>query len=248
MPFFSLQNHTALITGAATGIGEAIARRFAAAGANVAIADLDLEGATRVAEAIGPSAYAIQLDVTQADSVQRAVSATLDHFSSLEILVNNAGVGGKAAPVWEQTEEDWQRVIGINLTGPFLCSRAVIRHMRDRKYGRLVNIASIAGKEGNPNMAAYSASKAGLIGFTKSLAKEVALDGICVNAVTPAVVRTRILEQLTPEQVDYMTQRIPMQRTGTPDEIAAVAHFLASPDCSLVTGQVYDASGGRATY
>ncbi len=248
MPFFSLQNHTALITGAATGIGEAIARRFAAAGANVAIADLDLEGATRVAEAIGPSAYAIQLDVTQADSVQRAVSATLDHFSSLEILVNNAGVGGKAAPVWEQTEEDWQRVIGINLTGPFLCSRAVIRHMRDRKYGRLVNIASIAGKEGNPNMAAYSASKAGLIGFTKSLAKEVALDGICVNAVTPAVVRTRILEQLTPEQVDYMTQRIPMQRTGTPDEIAAVAHFLASPDCSFVTGQVYDASGGRATY
>lgn len=248
MPFFSLQNHTALITGAATGIGEAIARRFAAAGANVDIADLDLEGATRVAEAIGPSAYAIQLDVTQADSVQRAVSATLDHFSSLEILVNNAGVGGKAAPVWEQTEEDWQRVIGINLTGPFLCSRAVIRHMRDRKYGRLVNIASIAGKEGNPNMAAYSASKAGLIGFTKSLAKEVALDGICVNAVTPAVVRTRILEQLTPEQVDYMTQRIPMQRTGTPDEIAAVAHFLASPDCSFVTGQVYDASGGRATY
>ncbi len=248
MPFFSLQNHTALITGAATGIGEAIARRFAAAGANVAIADLDLEGATRVAEAIGPSAYAIQLDVTQADSVQRAVSATLDHFSSLEILVNNAGVGGKAAPVLEQTEEDWQRVIGINLTGPFLCSRAVIRHMRDRKYGRLVNIASIAGKEGNPNMAAYSASKAGLIGFTKSLAKEVALDGICVNAVTPAVVRTRILEQLTPEQVDYMTQRIPMQRTGTPDEIAAVAHFLASPDCSFVTGQVYDASGGRATY
>lgn len=248
MPFFSLQNHTALITGAAAGIGEAIAHRFAAAGANVAIADIDLQGATRVAEAIGPSAYAVQLDVTQADSVQRVVSATLDHFGSLEILVNNAGIGGKAAPVWEQAEDDWQRVIAINLTGPFLCSRAVIRHMRDRKYGRIVNIASIAGKEGNPNMTAYSASKAGLIGFTKSLAKEVAMDGICVNAVTPAVVRTRILEQLTPEQVDYMTQRIPMRRTGTPEEIAAVAHFLASPDCSFVTGQVYDASGGRATY
>lgn len=248
MPFFSLQNHTALITGAATGIGEAIAHRFAAAGANVAIADIDLQGATRVAEAIDPSAYAVQLDVTQADSVQRVVSATLDHFSSLEILVNNAGIGGKAAPVWEQAEDDWQRVIAINLTGPFLCSRAVIQHMRDRKYGRIVNIASIAGKEGNPNMTAYSASKAGLIGFTKSLAKEVAMDGICVNAVTPAVVRTRILEQLTPEQVDYMTQRIPMRRTGTPEEIAAVAHFLASPDCSFVTGQVYDASGGRATY
>jgi 3-oxoacyl-[acyl-carrier protein] reductase len=248
MPFFSLQNHTALITGAATGIGEAIARRFASAGANVAIADVDLQGVTRVAEAIGPSAYAIQLDVTQADSVQRGVSAALDHFSSLEILVNNAGIGGKAAPLWEQTEDDWQRVIAINLTGPFLCSRAVIQHMRDRKYGRIVNIASIAGKEGNPNMTAYSASKAGLIGFTKSVAKEVALDGICVNAVTPAVVRTRILEQLTPEQVDYMTQRIPMRRTGAPEEIAAVAHFLASPDCSFVTGQVYDASGGRATY
>ncbi len=248
MAFFSLQNHTALITGAATGIGEAIARRFAAAGANVVIADLDLQGATRVAETIGPCAYPVQLDVTQADSVARAVSAALDHFSSLEILVNNAGIGGKAAPLWEQTEDDWQRVIAINLTGPFLCSRAVIQHMRNRKYGRIVNIASIAGKEGNPNMTAYSASKAGLIGFTKSLAKEVAMEGICVNAVTPAVVRTRILEQLTPEQVDYMTQRIPMRRTGTPEEIAAVAHFLASRDCSFVTGQVYDASGGRATY
>jgi 3-oxoacyl-[acyl-carrier protein] reductase len=248
MPFFSLQNHTALITGAATGIGEAIARRFAAAGANVVIADLDLQGATRVAETIGPSAYPLRLDVTQADSVSRAVSAALERFTSLEILVNNAGIGGKAAPLWEQTEDDWQRVIAINLTGPFLCSRAVIQHMRHRKYGRIVNIASIAGKEGNPNMTAYSASKAGLIGFTKSLAKEVAVEGICVNAVTPAVVRTRILEQLTPEQVDYMTQRIPMRRTGTPEEIAAVAHFLASPDCSFVTGQVYDASGGRATY
>ena len=248
MPFFSLYNHTAIVTGAATGIGEAIARRFAEAGARVAIADLDLPGATQVAQSIGASAFPIHVDITQSDSVGKAVAAVLDHFDGLEILVNNAGIGGKAAPLWEQSQAEWQRIIDINLTGPFLFSQAVIQHMRGRKYGRIVNIASIAGKEGNPNMTGYSATKAGLIGFTKSLAKEVALDGICVNAVTPAVVRTKILEQLTPQQVDYMTQRIPMRRTGTPEEIAAVVHFLSSPDCSFVTGQVYDASGGRATY
>jgi len=248
MSFFSLQNQTAIVTGAATGIGEAIARRFATAGARVAIADLDLAGATQVAESMGASAFPVHVDITEADSVRKAVAAVIEHFGGLEILVNNAGIGGKAAPLWEQTQAEWQRIIDINLTGPFLCSQAVIQHMRDRKYGRIVNIASIAGKEGNPNMTGYSATKAGLIGFTKSLAKEVALDGVCVNAVTPAVVRTRILEQLTPQQVDYMTQRIPMRRTGTPEEIAAVVHFLSSPDCSFVTGQVYDASGGRATY
>jgi 2-dehydro-3-deoxy-L-rhamnonate dehydrogenase (NAD+) len=248
MSFFSLTNQTAIVTGAATGIGEAIARRFATAGARVAIADLDLAGATQVAESMGASAFPVHVDITDADSVRKAVAAVVEHFGGLEILVNNAGIGGKAAPLWEQTQAEWQRIIDINLTGPFLCSQAVIQHMRDRKYGRIVNIASIAGKEGNPNMTGYSATKAGLIGFTKSLAKEVALDGVCVNAVTPAVVRTRILEQLTPQQVDYMTQRIPMRRTGTPEEIAAVVHFLSSPDCSFVTGQVYDASGGRATY
>jgi 3-oxoacyl-[acyl-carrier protein] reductase len=166
----------------------------------------------------------------------------------IDILVNNAGIAGKAAPIWEQTDEDWRDMIAVNLLGVVYCTRAVIAYMRGRKYGRIVNIASIAGKEGNPNMSPYSATKAGVIAFTKSVAKEVATEGICVNSVTPAVVRTHILDQLTEQQVDYMTQRIPMRRTGTPEEIAAVVHFLASPDCSFVTGQCYDASGGRATY
>ncbi|MDW8129550.1 MAG: SDR family NAD(P)-dependent oxidoreductase [Bryobacterales bacterium] len=250
--FFDLSGQTALVTGAARGIGEAIARRLAAAGARVAVSDIDLEGARLVAASInvqaGPQAMAVVLDVTRYGSVTAAVAEVLERTGRLDILVNNAGIAGRAAPLWEQTDEDWHRVLAINMTGVFYCCRAVIPHMRERRYGRIVNIASIAGKEGNPNMTAYSASKAGVIGFTKALAKEVALEGICVNAVTPAVVQTPILEQLTPAQIEYMTSRIPMRRTGTPEEIAAVVHFLASPDCSFVTGQVYDASGGRATY
>jgi NAD(P)-dependent dehydrogenase (short-subunit alcohol dehydrogenase family) len=167
---------------------------------------------------------------------------------ALDILVNNAGLAGKAAPIWEQTDADWRRVFAVNIDGPFYLCRAVLPHMRARGYGRIVNIASVAGKEGNPNMVAYSASKAALIGLTKSSAKEVATENICVNAVSPAVVRTRILDQVTPAQVDYMVQRIPMKRTGRPEEIAAVVHFLASPDCSFVTGQCYDVIGGRSTY
>ena len=166
----------------------------------------------------------------------------------IDILVNNAGIAGKAAPLWEQSDDDWQSVIAVNLLGAVYCTRAVLPHMRERQYGRVVNIASIAGKEGNPNMSPYSATKGAVIAFTKSVGKEVATEGICVNSVAPAVIRTHILDQLTPEQVDYMTQRIPMRRTGTTDEIAAVVHFLASRDCSFVTGQCYDASGGRATY
>jgi 2-dehydro-3-deoxy-L-rhamnonate dehydrogenase (NAD+) len=244
---FDLNGQTAIVTGAATGIGEAIARRLAEAGATVAVADIDIQGAVETAASIG-SAFPIQIDITRADSVRAAIDEVLSKRGKIDVLVNNAGIGGKAAPLWDQTDEDWQRIIAVNMTGVFNCCRAVIQHMRENKYGRIVNIASIAGKEGNPNMTGYSATKAGVIGFTKSLAKEVALDGICVNAVAPAVVHTRILDQLTPAQVDYMTQRIPMRRTGKPEEIAAVVHFLASPDCSFVTGQCYDASGGRATY
>jgi NAD(P)-dependent dehydrogenase (short-subunit alcohol dehydrogenase family) len=247
MPF-ELTGQTAIVTGSATGIGEAIARRLAAAGARVAVADLNLEGATQAARGIGDAAFPVQIDIARRDSVEQGVAATLDRTGRIDVLVNNAGIAGRAAPIWEQTDEDWQQILAVNLTGVFYFCRAVIPAMRARKYGRIVNIASIAGKEGNPNMTGYSATKAGVIGFTKSLAKEVATENICVNAVSPAVVRTHILDQLTPAQIDYMTARSPMRRTGTPEEIAAVVHFLASPDCSFVTGQCYDASGGRATY
>jgi 2-dehydro-3-deoxy-L-rhamnonate dehydrogenase (NAD+) len=245
---FELTGQTAIVTGAATGIGEAIARRLARAGATVAVADLNAEGAGAVAASIGGESFGVAIDISRSDSVGTAVADVLARRGRIDVLVNNAGLGGKAAPLWEQTDEDWQRIIAVNMTGVFNCCRAVITHMRERKYGRIVNIASIAGKEGNPNMTGYSATKAAVIGFTKSLAKEVAVDGVCVNSVAPAVIRTRILDQLTPAQIDYMTERIPMRRTGTTEEIAAVVHFLASPDCSFVTGQCYDASGGRATY
>lgn len=244
----SLTGQTAIVTGGASGIGEAIATRLARSGAAVAIVDLDLEGGERVAAAIGTGAFAIRADITKSAEVERAVSAVLARTGRIDILVNDAGMAGKAAPIWEQTNEDWDRNIALNLTAIFYFCRAVAPHMRERGYGRIVNIASIAGKEGNPRMIAYSASKAGVIGLTKSLGKELATDGICVNAVAPAVVRTRILDQLTPEQVEYMTDRIPMRRTGTPEEVAAVVHFLCSPECSFVTAQCYDCSGGRATY
>ena len=244
---FELTGKIAIITGAATGIGEAIARRLASAGASVGIADLDIAGASDVAGTID-GAFPLVVDITRPEEVRAAVEKTVADHGRVDILVNNAGIAGKAAPVWEYSDAEWKTVVDINLNGTFYFCRAVIPYMRAQKYGRIVNIASIAGKEGNPNMSAYSASKGAVIALTKSLAKEVAAEGICINSVTPAVIRTRILEQLSDEQVAYMTDRIPMKRTGTPDEIAAVVHFLASADCSFVTGQCYDASGGRATY
>jgi NAD(P)-dependent dehydrogenase (short-subunit alcohol dehydrogenase family) len=245
---FSLAGRTAIVTGAAAGIGEAIAIRLANAGATVAVADVNLSGAQRVAAALPNLSFAIEANVADATSVFRAVEQVLQQTGKIDILVNNAGIAGPAAYIWEQTDEDWQRNIAINLTGVFNFCRAVVPHMRSRTYGRIVNIASIAGKEGNPRMTPYSATKAGVIGLTKALGKEVATDGICVNAVSPAVVQTQILDQLTPAQVAYMTDKIPMRRTGKPEEIANVVHFLASSECSFVTAQCYDASGGRATY
>ena len=249
---FDLTGQVAVVTGAATGIGKAIAIRLAGAGARIAVADLDASRAQGVAKELPPVAtgnhFAVVVDIANGSSVKAAAKLVYDRAGKIEILVNNAGIAGVAAPLWEQPEDDWDRVIAVNLKGTFNWCRAVVQQMRERKYGRIVNIASIAGKEGNPNMTAYSASKAAVIGFTKSFAKEVAKEGICVNAVSPAVVQTEILSQITPEQVAYMTQRIPIGRTGKPEEIAAVVHFLSSPDCSFVTAQCYDASGGRATY
>ena len=249
--FFDLAGQTAIVTGAAQGIGEGIATRLARASARVAVADRNTEAAEAASgrlDGIGAQAFPVSVDVASPSSIEAMVEQVLAKTGRIDILVNNAGIAGKAAPVWDQSDEDWQSVIDINLTGVFQCCRAVIGHMRDRDYGRIVNIASVAGKDGNPNMSAYSASKAGVIALTKSLGKEVAENNICVNAVTPAVIRTPILEQLTPEQVDYMTSKIPRRRTGKIEEVAAVVHFLASPDCSFVTGQTYDVSGGRSTY
>ena len=245
---FDLSGQTAIVTGGATGIGEAIAKRLAEAGATIAVADLNGEGAAKTAASLPNGSFGVQVDVSSSASVASAVEQVLQKTGRIHIVVNNAGIAGKAAPVWEQTDDDWAKAFAINVNGPFYFARAVLPHMREHKYGRIVNIASIAGKEGNPNMSAYSASKAAVIGLTKSIGKEVAVDGICVNAVSPAVIRTKILEQLTETQIQYMTDKIPMKRTGEPWEIAAVVHFLASPDCSFVTGQCYDASGGRATY
>src|SRR5580692_8081819 len=243
-----LEGQVAIVTGAATGIGEAIARRLAESGATIVVLDLDLSAAESVAASLPNDSFAIEADVSDDQAVRRAVQSVLDRAKQIDILVNNAGIAGRAAPVWEQTDEDWQRNIAINLTGVFNMCRAVIPGMRARKSGRIVNIASIAGKEGNPNMSPYSATKGAVIAFTKSVGKELATEGICVNAVAPAVIQTKILEQLTSDQIRYMTDRIPMKRTGRLDEVAAVVHFLSSNDCSFVTAQCYDASGGRATY
>ena len=248
---FDLTGRTAVVTGAGAGIGRAIALRLAGAGACVAVVDLDATSARRTKERIirsGGRSISIRADVTDRRAVEEMARQTLSSFGRIDILVNNAGIAGRSRPLWALKDEDWLSVLDLNLTAVFYCCRAVIRHMRKQKWGRIINVASIAGKEGNPNMIPYSASKAGVIGLTKALAKEVTRDNILVNAVSPAVIRTKILDQVTPQQVEYMTSRIPLGRVGEPDEVAAVVHFLASDDSSFVTGQCYDASGGRATF
>jgi 2-dehydro-3-deoxy-L-rhamnonate dehydrogenase (NAD+) len=247
----SQPKRVSVVTGAGRGIGAAIAARLAARGDCVAVADVDDTAAADQARRIvadGGGAFPVHLDVADPASSRQLVADILGREGQLDVLVNNAGVAGLAAPVAEYPLDEWRRILAVDLDGVFYCCRAVLPHMLERGAGRIVNIASIAGKEGNPNMSAYSTAKAGVIGFTKSLAKEVAGRGIYVNCVTPAVIATDILAQLSDEAVGYMTARIPMGRTGSPAEVAALVAWLASDDCSFSTGAVFDISGGRATY
>jgi 3-oxoacyl-[acyl-carrier protein] reductase len=227
------KGRTAVVTGGMIGIGAAIVKRLEASGAKVAV--WDLSGAEKV-------------DVTDQDSIDRALKSTLAKLGRIDVLVNNAGIAGPTVPVVEYPVADWKRVIDIDLNGPFYCCRAVVPHMVKAGYGRIVNIASIAGKEGNPNAAAYAAAKGGLIAFTKALGKELATSGVLVNAVAPAAAQTAILDQVTPEFAKFMLSKIPMGRFVKVEEIAALACWLASEDCSFSTGAVFDISGGRATY
>ena len=239
---------TALVTGGARGIGAAIATRLAHEGARVAIADINLERATETAAGIGDKAKAVSLEVVSPESWQSAIASVNEQWGGLDILVNNAGIAGRSAPTWELSVDEWREVIDIDLTGVFLGCQSVLPGMIERGYGRIVNISSIAGKEGNPNAVPYSAAKAGVIGLTKAIAKEVATKGVIVNAITPAVIATEILEQVSEEHINYMTSRIPMGRVGQPEEVAALACFLASEEVTFSTGAVFDLSGGRATY
>lgn len=241
----------AIVTGAGQGIGKAISLRLANAGADVAILDLNLQSAETVAkeiETIGRQAIPIQVDVSKFENVNAAVRRTLTEFGRIDILVNNAGIAGRTVPLIDLEESDWDEVIGVNLSGVFLCCKAVIGTMIAQNYGRIVNIASIAGKEGNPTLIPYSVSKAGVICLTKALAKEVTDYNIRVNAVSPAVIETPIMDGMAQSTIDYMVSKIPLGRIGKPEEVAAVVNFLASDEASFVTGQCYDVSGGRATY
>jgi 2-dehydro-3-deoxy-L-rhamnonate dehydrogenase (NAD+) len=245
-----LNGRVAIVTGGARGIGYAVAERVLRSGGAVALWDRD---ATRLAEVsvtlskLGAVA-ATQVELTADDDVHEAVQSTLTRFGKIDVLVNNAGVTGGNGPTWELDPTVWRHVVEVNLIAPFLLCRAIVPQMLAQGYGRIVNVASIAGKEGNPNASHYSASKAALIGLTKSLAKELATKNILVNCVTPAAARTEIFDQMKQEHIDYMLSKIPMNRFARPSEIAALICWLASEDCSFSTGAVFDASGGRATY
>jgi 3-oxoacyl-[acyl-carrier protein] reductase len=243
---YDFKGRTAVITGGARGIGLTVARRMLAAGAQVAIWDLatnDLD-----IDRHSESVLATDVDVTHAESVDSAANAVIDRFGGIDMLVNCAGILGLNAPLWQYSVDEWRRVVDIDLNGTFLTCRACVPPMLKKGWGRIVNISSIAGKEGNANASAYSAAKAGVIALTKSLGKELASTGIRVNTIAPAMIRTALFEQMTEEYARLMISKIPMGRPGTMDEIAALCMWLSSDECSFSTGAVFDASGGRAVY
>jgi 3-oxoacyl-[acyl-carrier protein] reductase len=244
------QDSAAAVTGGARGIGFAVAERLARAGVRVALWDLDRARAESSAKELAAAGkvIAVAVDITDEAAVARALAETTEQIGKLDIFVNNAGIAGASKTLWDYTPEEWRQVFRINVDGMYLCCRAVVPQMIERGYGRIVNVASIAGKEGNPNAAAYSASKAAVMGLTKSLAKELATKGVIVNSVTPAAVKTEIFQQISQAHIDYMLSKIPMGRFGKVEEMAAMICWLASEDCSFTTGAVFDLSGGRATY
>ncbi|MBI3706290.1 MAG: SDR family oxidoreductase [Proteobacteria bacterium] len=245
-----LQGRRAAVTGAARGIGLAVVERFLESGAEVSLWDVDAHALDAAAKRLAGrgKTHMTVVDVADPASVDAATQAAIGQMGGIDILVNNAGITGPIQKTWEYSPEDWRRVLDVDLTGPFLCCRAVVPRMLAQKYGRIVNVASIAGKEGNPNAPAYSAAKAGLIGLTKSLGKELAESGVLVNCITPAAAKTDIFKQMTEQHIQFMLSKIPMGRFVETNEIAALIAWLSSEDCSFTTGGVFDISGGRATY
>ena len=243
-----LKSRHAVITGGATGLGYAIAQRMLASGGSVTLWDRDDAALDKACAALGANAHAVVVDVADIAAVTSAVLQTLGHAAAIDILVNSAGVTGPNVKLWDYPADEWQKVMQVNVNGLFHCCREVVPQMRKSNYGRIINIASVAGKDGNPNASAYSASKAAVIGLTKSLGKELADTGIRVNCVTPAAVKTAIFDQISQEHIQFMLSKIPMGRFGTTEEVAAMVGWLATEDCSFSTGAVFDLSGGRSTY
>ena len=252
MNLLDMKGRHAVITGGATGLGFAIAQRMLASGARVSIWDRDAAGMTKAAEQLrqaqlGAVVNTVQVDVTDHASVVQATAQTTA-LAGVDVLINSAGVTGPNVKVWDYPVDAWKQVFDVNVNGLFYCCRELSAHMKARNYGRIVNIASVAGKDGNPNASAYSASKAAVIGLTKSLGKELADTGVRVNCVTPAAVKTAIFDQMTPEHIQFMLSKIPMARFGEPEEVAAMVTWLSTEECSFSTGAVFDLSGGRSTY
>ena len=241
------EGRTAVVTGGASGLGKASAARIVAEGGMVVLWDLNADALKATAEEVGAT-HVVALDVSDADAVAAAAEQSNTALGRIDILIASAGITGATVPVHEFPIDSWKRVVDINLNGVFYCSRAVTPFMLANGYGRIVNVASVAGKEGNPNASAYSASKAGVIGFTKSLGKELAGKGVIANSLTPATFESPILEQLPQSQVDYMRSKIPMGRLGEVEESAAMVCFMASEECSFTTASTFDTSGGRTTY